>query len=242
MTRALLFVAIALPLGAQDTAVARGERVFQNSCAVAYCHGLNGTAGRAPQLQGHSFTSQALTTIVSSGIPTKGMPAFGSQLPPADLNAVVSYVMSLRGSAPARPNPVRSAASNAPPGKDLFFDAVRMGGCGRCHELERRGSAVATNLATAPPPADLRAIEIRKVMTAQPTGESAFPAWVVDQGAKRVRLYDLSSRLPVLRTFAPDQVKLTPGTTWTHASAITDYADSELQEIGKYLQSVSTAK
>ena len=167
------------------------------------------------------------------------MPAFGAQLPAADLNAVVAYVMSLRGSGPVPSATARPMPGPDSPGKEFFFDATRMGGCGRCHELDHRGSAVATDPKTAPVRTDLRAIEVHKVMTAQPIGESAFPAWVVEQGAKRVRAFDLSSRLPVLRTFAPDAVKLTAGAAWDHRSAVSDYSDAELQEIAKYLQSVA---
>ncbi len=224
---------------AQDTAtVARGEKVFQTSCSVPYCHGPNGTAGRAPKLVGHSFSVGDLRNIVSSGIPNKGMPTFAAQLPPDDLNAVVAYVMTLRGSAPATPSAARSTPASALPGKELFFDAVRMGGCGRCHELERRGSRVATDLKTAPAHADLRAIETRRVMTAQPAGESPFPAWVVEQSSKRVRVFDLSSRLPVLRTFAPEAVKLTAVSTWDHRSAVSDYTTPSSRKLRSICQSV----
>jgi len=209
---------------------------------VPYCHGPNGTSGRAPQLVGHNFTSPQLRDTVSNGLANKGMPGFGSQLSADDLNAVVSYVMTLQGAAPAGRGPAAASPTDSMPGKTLFFDAARMGGCGRCHELERRGSAVATNLKNAPAHADLRSIEASHVMTAQPVGEPAFPAWVVEQSQKRVRVFDLSSPLPVLRTFTPDAVRLTVGSTWPHGAAMGNYTNAELQEIAKYLQSVGAAK
>ncbi|MBZ5607713.1 MAG: cytochrome c [Acidobacteriia bacterium] len=243
--RALLLLAAALPLCAQDALVARGEKVFQTSCSVPYCHGPNGTAGRAPKLVGHSFTARELSNIVSDGIANKGMPAFGAQLPADDIRAVVGYIMTLRGSAPASASQTvaaRTVPEDAQSGKALFFDAVRMGGCGRCHELEKRGSRVATDLKTAAAHTDLRSIEVHHVMTAQPAGESAFPVLVAEQSQKRVRVFDLSSPLPVLRTFAPDAVKLTAGSAWEHREAVSGYSDAELQEIAKYLQWVAAAK
>jgi hypothetical protein len=77
------------------------------------------------------------------------------------------------------------------------------------------------------PRADLRAIEVRKSHDRAARRRIRIPAWVVEQSSKRIRVFDLSSHLPVLRTFKPGDVKLTPGSTWTHASAITGYTDCE---------------
>jgi len=242
MRRALLLFSMMLPVVAQDAMTVRGEKVFATSCSVPYCHGPNGTAGRAPKLAGHSFTARELANTISNGIANKGMPAFGEQLPADDIRAVVSYVMTLKGSSPAPAAPVVSARqmpADAQAGRALFFDAVRMGGCGRCHELEKRGSAVATDLMSVAAPAELRSIAVRHVVTAQPVGEAAFPAFVIERSDKRVRIFDLSSPLPVLRTFTADAVKLTDGATWQHADAIHGYNDRELKQIAAYLQWVA---
>jgi len=223
---------------AQDARIARGEKVFTTSCSVPYCHGPNGAAGRAPKLVGHSFTIQALTNIVSNGIANKGMPAFAKQLPPDDLDAVVGYVMTLRTSSSAMTNtaaPARTAVAAEPLGKALFFDAVRMGGCSRCHELDRRGSPVAPNINNLP--ADLRTLDATRTVTVSPTGEPPFPGFVLEQSEKRVLVYDLSSQLPVLRTFAGGAVKVTAGSSWKHQDAIREYSDAELRDIARYLQS-----
>jgi mono/diheme cytochrome c family protein len=234
-----MFVVMSVPILAQDARVARGEKVFSTSCSVPYCHGPNGTAGRAPKLAGHSFTIQTLTNTVSNGIANKGMPAFAKQLSTDDLDAVIGYVMTLRGNSPAAAMspaaPVRPVAAEAP-GKSLFFDAVRMGGCSRCHELEKRGLRVAPDIKTVP--ADLRAIDAAHTVTVLAPGETPFPAFVSEQSEKRVLVYDLSSRLPVLRTFAGGAVKVTPGSTWKHQDAVRDYSDAELRDIARYLQSV----
>jgi hypothetical protein len=147
--------------------------------------------------------------------------------------------MTLKGSAPATPSqavPVRATPAESKEGKALFFDAVRLGGCGRCHELDKRGSPVAANWNVSAAYSDLRSVNVRDVLTAQPAGESAFPALIAEKSEKRVRVFDLSSPLPVLRTFAPDAVKLTEGSIWKHSDAVRDYSDAELAEIAKYLR------
>ena len=131
---------------------------------------------------------------------------------------------------------------DAQSGKALFFDAVRMGGCGRCHELEKRGSPIAPDLKATPNHADLRSIEVRHLMTAQPVGESDFPALIADESDTYIRVFDLSSPIPVLRTFTPDGVKLKDGSSWSHRDAVSGYSDAELQEIEKYLQWAAASK
>jgi hypothetical protein len=59
---------------------------------------------------------------------------------------------------------------------------------------------------------------------------------VAEKAADRIRVYDLSSRLPVLRTFAPAEVVLTPGSSWTHTAAASLYTDAELEAISRYLR------
>jgi len=162
------------------------------------------------------------------------MPAFRGQLPADDLDAVIGYVMSLPGSSPASANAAPPIGTQSP-GKALFFDAVRMGGCSRCHELDKRGSRVAPEIKNIP--ADLRAIDAKHTVTVVPAGEAPFPGLIWEQSEKRVRVYDLSSPLPVLRTFAGGAVKVTPGSTWQHRDAVAGYTDVELQEIARYLQS-----
>jgi mono/diheme cytochrome c family protein len=234
MRRAISILLFASGLFAQDARVARGDKVFATSCSVPYCHGPNGTAGRAPKLAGHSFTPRDLTNTISNGVANKGMPAFRGQLSADDLDAVIGYVMSLRGSSPAAANAAPPIGTPSP-GKALFFDAVRMGSCSRCHELDKRGSRVAPEIKNIP--ADLRAIDASHTVTVVPAGEAPFPGLIWEQSEKRVRVYDLSSPLPVLRTFAGGAVKVTPGSTWQHRDALAGYSDAELREIARYLQS-----
>ena len=124
----------------------------------------------------------------------------------------------------------------------MFFDAARMGGCGSCHELENRGSPVGPDLRSVPPGRDLRAGSNGRVVTATALGEESFPAIPADRTPQRVRLYDLSSTLPVLRTFAAERVRLTPGSKWSHASAVRSYSGRDLEIIAGYLSGLGSGK
>src|SRR5215471_4812783 len=116
---------LAAPLLAQaaDDAVSRGAAVFRQSCAVAYCHGPEGKASRAPALAGRRFDAGFVVRIVATGIPNTSMPAFAA------------YVVSLNGSDAV--GAVQAQQAAMPPevarGRDLFFDAARTGACGSCH-------------------------------------------------------------------------------------------------------------
>jgi len=226
-------------LRAESPQVKRGAEIFRTTCSVAYCHGANGTAGRAPQLTGRAFKAGDVFALVMYGRAGTSMPGFAKQLKSEDVEAVAQYVVSLSGPAPAeaaKPG-AREIPASVREGKALFFDAVRMGGCGKCHELEERGSAVGTDLSTLAPERfrNLRAIPATRIVTAKPADEEPFPGLIVEQSADNVRVHDLSSSLPVLRTFQPAQVHITPGGAWSHADAVQNYSDAELEAISGYL-------
>jgi hypothetical protein len=128
--------------------------------------------------------------------------------------------------------------ADAQRGKALFFDAARTGACGACHEAGGRGVLVSTGLQdlAAARLDDLRRVQTPEVVTARPAGETEFPAVVAEKAAGRIRVWDLSSRLPVLRTFLPAEVVLTPGASWTHSTAAGIYTDAELGAISRYLR------
>ena len=58
---------------------------------------------------------------------------------------------------------------------------------------------------------------------------------VVEKTAAKLRVYDLSERLPVLRSFQAANVSVAPGSSWRHANAVSLYKDSELEAIVQYL-------
>ena len=84
--------------------------------------------------------------------------------------------------------------------------------------------------------ADPRRIAQNRVRTARPSGEPPFPAVLVEQTDTRIRVYDLSSPLPVLRTFAAGQLAMSPGATWSHADAVAGYSDDELRKIRNFVR------
>jgi len=170
------------------------------------------------------------------------MPAFSQQLKAEEIEAVTQYILSLPAPAGAATVTPKAAAVVLPvavqKGRELFFDATRMSGCGKCHELEDRGTAVGPGLKslTAAQLRDLRAGSKTRVVTVSAAGEAAFPGILVEQTAQRVRVYDISAALPVLRTFAAAKVSTTPGNAWSHAEAVRNYSDAELEAIRGYLE------
>jgi mono/diheme cytochrome c family protein len=241
MIRLAMILAAPTLLHAQSPLVKSGAEVFRTTCGVAYCHGAEGTAGRAPRLAGRAFSAQELFGLVLGGRPGTGMPGFSQQLKTEDIEAVTQYVLSLSGSAGvggASPKPAgKELALEAQKGRALFFDAVRMGGCGKCHELDDRGSPVGPDLRALAPAqfGNLRTASRTRVVTASPVGEGPFPAVQAEQTPEYIRVYDLSSPLPVLRTFPPTQVRLAPGNAWSHATAVQSYSDADLEAISGYL-------
>jgi mono/diheme cytochrome c family protein len=241
MIRAVVALLAVFALHAQTGSVERGAQLYRANCAVPYCHGAEGAAGRAPKLIGHTHSINSMFKMIVWGIPGTGMPEFTTRLKTGEIADIVAYVMTMRGapSQPAPPPPSRSSAPEASPGRALFFDAARAGACGTCHELDGWGVPVGPDLAASRPErlADLRGVPGSRVRTARPAGEAEFPALVVERTDTRVRVYDLTSPLPVLRTFTPPQVTISPNTSWQHAQSTRQYSDPELEAIGRYLRS-----
>lgn len=75
-----------------DELYARGEKVYQTSCAA--CHGANGEGGVGPSMIGTAITTGPIAghmdTIVN-GVQGTAMQAFGGQLNNIDMAAVITY-------------------------------------------------------------------------------------------------------------------------------------------------------
>ncbi|MBM3813691.1 MAG: hypothetical protein FJW20_18860 [Acidimicrobiia bacterium] len=226
---ALLTLAMAQ---AQDP-VARGAVIFRAQCSVPYCHGPDGEEGRAPKLIGHSHREQRVRGITAEGVMAKGMPGFGKTLMADELDAVVQFVMSLSGRTQAEQ--AKPATTNAR-GRALFFDAARFNGCGACHEADGWGIPVGPDLARAKPASleQLRAVPVTRLVTVTRNAEASFPGIAVSS-APLIRVYDLSSPIPVLRSFQAGEVRLQAGARWDHAAATAAYTDTELAEIREFL-------
>jgi mono/diheme cytochrome c family protein len=223
----------------------QGEKVFNQTCATGYCHGVRGSAGAAPRLAARGFDQLFIFNTVMRGVAGTAMPAFGASLPQSDVSAVFAYVAMLNGIAnpnlPAAPaaTPQAPRSPDAVRGRELFSDAVRgFARCSTCHQVNGIGISVATPMAQIPAsvPA-LRALATPAVSTATADGET-MPALLLSNTSRNVILYDLTAPPPVLRTLEPAVVKIAQGSAWRHASVIGSYNDAELGSILIYLRDV----
>ena len=82
-----------------------GEKTFKGTCAP--CHRPDGGGLIGPNLtDDYWLHGGAITDIyktVTTGVLDKGMPAWGKMLKPKELQAVVAYVSTLRGTNPRDP-------------------------------------------------------------------------------------------------------------------------------------------
>jgi mono/diheme cytochrome c family protein len=221
-----------------------GAKIFRQSCAVGYCHGSGGTVGRAPALVDRQFDAAFVLKVTSDGIPNTGMPAWKDRLSPAELNAVVAYVVKISGgsgTAVAAASPVSAIPADARKGRDLFFDAIRGTRCSTCHAVEGKGIAIGPNLTAGAPPT-MQAIRNGKPASVRQArvANDAFPALLVDQKEEWARVYDLTVPPPVLRTVAKAELSWLGGSSWKHADAISSYRDEDLRSVAEYLKWLSS--
>lgn len=238
MTAVVLLLAFQTA-AAQDS-ITQGSQVFAKSCAVAYCHGPSGTAGRAPALAGRELNRTAVHDAIFNGIPERGMPAFGKTLGQPGVETVVTYVLSLAKTVtttqPAKPSLAKLAPELAT-GRDLFFDAGRMPSCSACHAVNDAGQEIGPRLGLRPLTLEaLKAVVAKNVQVAKPKDEPAFDAIVAATATGATRVYDVTAGLPVARTFQAGEVELSrSGAKWTHASAVRRYSDAELRSILRWV-------
>ncbi len=83
-------------------AVAEGKAIFATNCAA--CHGQLGEGSIGPNLTDdfwiHGGGPDAIVATVTNGVPAKGMIAWESTLGVQNIEKVVAYVLSLKGSNP----------------------------------------------------------------------------------------------------------------------------------------------
>lgn len=218
-------------------AATQGEKIFVQTCATGYCHGVKGATGGAPRLAARGFDKDYIDSTIARGIPGTAMRGFGDTLSRTDLAAVSAYVEALNGVGGGKTGPAKVLSGDAARGRQLFSDAVRgFGRCATCHEMNGIGIPVANPMAAIPAnAAALRAIATPGVRTAS-IGEETMPVLVVSEGKRGTMLYDLTSAPPVERPVEPGAAKITQGSDWKHASFITSYSDAELTAILAYLR------
>ena len=103
MKRALTFLLIAGACYAQDGAIERGAQLYRAHCAIPYCHGPGGSAGRAPQLTGHHFNVNSMFKMITWGIPgTERIPVREDAVTVERLKAAGAIVLGKIGRASCR--------------------------------------------------------------------------------------------------------------------------------------------
>jgi cytochrome c oxidase cbb3-type subunit 3 len=79
--------------------VEQGRELFLQYCAV--CHTENGGGSVGPNLTDHYWIHGPMPMdqyeVVTHGVPTKGMAAWGNQLGPSRVESVVAYLLTIRG-------------------------------------------------------------------------------------------------------------------------------------------------
>jgi mono/diheme cytochrome c family protein len=239
---------------ADPAAIAKGGKLFAESCSVGYCHGVGGAAGRGPRLRGRSFERAYLLSVTRDGVPKSAMPGWKDRLSAADIEAVVSYVMSLTSAEPAAPanpmppgvGPAAVSAFKGPAqagrGFAAFFDAQRDTRCATCHALGGRGIAAGPDLsksASMTPKqlgAAIQATSSTHTSRVRLKGGESFPALQTGASGNVLKLYDLTSPPPVLRSVPRDEIESIgkePG--WSHAPLAKEYAADELADIVSYI-------
>jgi len=133
------------PLGADATAVAAGQRLYDQGCAGCHAGGGQGS-DRAPALTGrfaHGSEDGDLFHSIREGVPGTAM------TPHRELNdqqtwQLVSYIRSLAGTARATPTSATSSG-DVTAGAAVFARAQ----CSTCHEIDGVGGVVGPDLSTA---------------------------------------------------------------------------------------------
>ncbi|MBM3724188.1 MAG: c-type cytochrome [Acidobacteria bacterium] len=233
----------ALPLAAQTPLAGQvaagqleeGARIFQQGCAVGYCHGAGGAASRGPRLRGRTFARDYLIRTVANGLPGTAMPPFKGRLKEAEIAAVADYVMSLRDiSESAAAQAVVASASGtihtapADPGRELFFDAVRGTRCGTCHALDGLGAAIGPDVLKPDKSRTPKTVRLK-------TGES-FPGVVLGTEGGSTVVYDLTGDPPVRRSLLATEIAaISAGSVWKHDTGRGRYSAAEMRQIEAFL-------
>lgn len=133
-------------------------------------------------------------------------------------------------------------------GKELFLKSAKGTACGTCHAMDGAGTAVGPDLTKlaglAMPRGMVMAIRMSMTETVQeikPVTGDAFPGRVELKEGDVLKVWDLSQKPPVLRTFAAKDVdKIKRDEKWKHPPTSVDYEAQELADIIGFLRWAST--
>jgi cytochrome c oxidase cbb3-type subunit 3 len=82
--------------------LAIGKTIYEANCVA--CHGAGGEGGVGPNMTDdywiHGGSIKDIFKTIKNGVPEKGMIAWSTQLRPADMQRVASYIMTMRGTNP----------------------------------------------------------------------------------------------------------------------------------------------
>lgn len=253
----MIWLALLLAQTVTDpSASARGEKIFAQNCSVGYCHGVGGAAGRGPRLRGRTLDKNYLYKVTRDGIPNSAMPAWKDRLKDDEIGAVVAYMGSIATASaeapPANPMPPGTGPAavsafkgpaQAERGHRLFFDAVQEIRCGTCHSLGGRGIAIGPDLtasASKTPKEMAEAIRSNRsqhVVTAKLNNDESFPALRVQQDENWVKLYDLTTPPPVLRTLNRGEiVSITESSNWGHDAVVKHLTLDQVADIIAFIR------
>jgi len=128
-------------------------------------------------------------------------------------------------------------------GQAIFFDESVVAHCGSCHSLEGNGTAVGpdiSRLAKLSPRGIVTAIRAtitEYVQTVKLTAGSEFPGMPAAKVTGSLQFYDLSSKPPVLRKFAPNEVASTlVNSKWKHPPSSADFTSQQLADVIAYIK------
>ena len=268
MRLCLLVAACTLPatVGAQSSTVdlrdavfiAAGSESFAKNCAVGYCHGSEGRAGRGPRLRDKVWNTDKLFGVIHDGIPNTTMPPWKDILPEKDIWSVVAYVISIGAAESETAGNVELSASGgsdlltdeARKGRELFFDLMNEKRCSVCHRAGSKGAEIGPDLASVQ---NKSAEQLRRdILEPQAAIAEGFEQVTIDTtkgeqivGLKKeetehfVRLYDTASIPAPLRTIYKDEIKSrgTQRRSAMPAGYRSLYTDEELNALIAYLKS-----
>ena len=237
-----------------------GAPIFAKNCAVGYCHGSEGAAGRGPRLKDRRWNSTALYNVIHDGIAETTMPGWSVILSREEIWAVTAYVISLGTGEfePAsgkleieEPTAARELSAEAKRGQALFFDLTNEKRCAMCHRIGSRGAVIGPELIAAA--SKKSASQLRRDITDpgaliadgfEQTVVAATDGKLIAgiqkyRDEERIQLYDTAAMPAPLRTFYKDQIKsIRAGPASSMPSGYGEmYSADELDAIVAFLKS-----
>ena len=268
-TVALSVIFFVARLGAQSQTVdlkdaelvRQGSELYSKSCAVGYCHGLEGRTFGAPKLRERDWDPGQLAETINNGVPGTTMPAFRGVLADRDIWTVVAYIMTLSTTELSASDAVveigavtkvkKPLSEKEKLGFDLFFDLHNAKRCSVCHLLGEWGTAIGPDLAHE---AEEHSAEelLRDIVEPDAGIAGGFEQTIVvtqqgeqvagikkEQTDEFIRIYDTTTFPVPLRTLYKEEIKsVTTKKKSTMPSGYGEmYSPEELDAIVAYLKS-----